>query len=35
MPRLSSEAAAVRISRETNKIENIFSKMNEKYQKNG
>lgn len=35
MPRLSSEAAAVRISRENNKIENIFSKTNEKYQKNG
>ena len=35
MPRLSSEAAAVRISRETNKIENVFSKTNEKYQKNG
>lgn len=33
MPRLSSGAAAVRISRETNKIENVFSKMNEKYQK--
>lgn len=35
MPRFSSETAAVRISRETNKIENVFSKMNEKYQKNG
>lgn len=35
MPRLSSETAAVRISRETKKIENVFSKMNEKYQKNG
>ena len=35
MPRFSSETAAVRISRETNKIENVFSKMNEKNQKNG